>query len=199
MGRLGRMRVAVIVADGFEPAELDLVVLALRDAGASVDVLAPDEDHHGRIDAERVGAVIPDRLLADASPEAYDALVIPGGEASADAMSRSSLHLHWVRRMVERQRPIGAIGEGVRLLGDADTIHAHVVTSAPICRPALEEAGARWIDQEVVVDRGLVTSRAPRDLPAFTRALLELLEREYVTLVGDTGTAAEPIDGGSLR
>jgi len=186
MGKLGRMRVAMIVADGFEPAELELPVAALRNAGVAVDVLAPDGAHHEEIEAERAESARPDRLLADSSPDAYDALIIPGGERSAAAMRRSSLHLHWVRRMAERGRLIGAVGEGAVLLADAEVIYAHVVTSAPLCRDDLESAGARWVDQEVVVDRGIVTSRGPLDLPAFVRACLELLELEYQDL------AAEP-------
>lgn len=199
MGKLGRMRVAVVIADGFEPSEVEISVAALRDAGVAVDLLAPDEAHHHEVLAERAACARPDRLLADASPEAYDALIVPGGERSANAMRASSLHLHWVRRMVERGRPVCAIGEGAALLADAEVVYAHVVTSSPLCRTDLENAGARWVDQEVVVDRGLVTSRGPQDLPAFVRAVLDLLEREFQELSAESANVAEPIDGGVLE
>lgn len=199
MGKLGRMRVAVVVADGFEPAEVDISVAALRDAGVAVDLLAPDEAHHHEVLAERAACARPDRLLADASPEAYDALLVPGGERSANTMRGSSLHLHWVRRMIERGRPVCAIGEGASLLADAEVVYAHVVTSSPVCRADLEDAGARWVDQEVVVDRGIVTSRGPQDLPAFVRAVLTLLEREFQELNAEGVSVAESIDGGTLQ
>ncbi|MBI2395645.1 MAG: type 1 glutamine amidotransferase [Deltaproteobacteria bacterium] len=204
MGKLGRMRIAVIVADGFEQSELDVPVAALRESGVAVDVLAPDEAHHRHVRGEAGGretaGVQPDRLLADASPGAYDGLVIPGGIESPRAMRGSDLHLHWVRNMVERGRPIAAICHGPWLLAAADVVGDRLVTSHPDCRDDLERAGARWVDQEVVVDRGVVTSRRPQDLPAFVRAYIDLLEREYLELACPPAPMQEqPIDGGAVQ
>jgi len=200
MGKLGRMRVAVIVADGFEQSELDVPVRALRDAGVTVDVLAPDEAHHGHIRGEVKGketvGARPDRLLRDANPNTYDGLVIPGGVQSPMWMRSSGPHLAWVRRMFERGRPVAAICHGPWLLSAADVASGRIVTSHPDCRADLEQAGARWVDQEVVVDRGLVTSRKPEDLPAFVRAYIQLLEREYTELASPPSTTIEPVIGG---
>lgn len=203
MGKLGRMRVAVIVADGFEQSELDVPVKALRDAGVAVDVLAPDEAHHSHIKGEVKGretaGVRPDRLLRDANPEMYDGLVIPGGVESPKWMRASGPHLSWVRRMFERGKPVAAICHGPWLLSAADVVGGRVVTSHPDCRRDLEQAGARWVDQEVVVDRGLVTSRKPEDLPAFVRAYLELLEREYTELACPPASVLESLDAGGVQ
>jgi protease I len=202
MGRLGRMRIAVIVADGFEQSELDVPVKALRDAGVTVDVLAPDELHHehvkGEFKGKESGGVKPDRLLRDANCETYDGLVIPGGLDSPKWMRTSGAHLAWVRRMFERNKPVAAICHGPWLLAAADVVGGRVVTSHPDCRKDLEQAGARWVDQEVVVDRGLVTSRKPEDLPAFVRAYLQLLEREYHELACPPVSSMEEMDGGGV-
>src|SRR5437867_3726951 len=124
MAKLGRMRVAAIVADGFEQAELDGPVEALRREGVTVDVLAPDGKHHDHIigvNHFHPGAgTRPDRLLADADPDAYDALLIPGGLASPDTMRQSREHLGFVQRMAVRDKPIFAICHGPWLLADAD-------------------------------------------------------------------------------
>lgn len=203
MGKLGRMRVAVIVADGFEQSELDVPVQALREAGVSVDVLAPDEAHHhhirGEVNGRATDGVEPDRLLRDANPNMYDGLVIPGGVESPKWMRSSGPHLAWVRRMFERGKPVAAICHGPWLLAAADVVSGRVVTSHPDCRADLTGAGARWVDQEVVVDRGLVTSRKPEDLPAFVRAYIRLLEREYSELASPPSGAMENIDDGAVQ
>jgi len=199
MGKLGRMRVAVIVADGFEQSELDVPVRALRDAGVSVDVLAPDEAHHehirGEVKGKETEGVEPDRLLRDANPNMYDGLVIPGGVESPKWMRTSGPHLSWVRRMFERGKPVAAICHGPWLLSAADVVSGRIVTSHVDCREDLERAGARWVDQEVVVDRGLVTSRKPDDLPAFVHAYIQLLEREYTELACPPSGAIEGVEG----
>jgi protease I len=203
MGKLGRMRVAVIVADGFEQSELDVPVKALRAAGVSVDVLAPDEAHHEHVRGEAKGVetagVQPDRLLRDANPNMYDGLVIPGGVESPKWMRASGAHLAWVKRMFERGRPVAAICHGPWLLASAGVATDRVVTSHPDCRADLEASGARWVDQEVVVDRGLVTSRKPEDLPAFVDAYIQLLEREYTELACPPTTQVESMDGGGVQ
>jgi protease I len=203
MGKLGRMRVAVIVADGFEQSELDVPVQALREAGVTVDVLAPDEAHHhhvrGVADGEQTAGIAPDRLLRDANPNTYDGLLIPGGVESPKWMRSSGPHLGWVRRMIERGRPVAAICHGPWLLAAAGVVSGRVLTSHPECRAQLQRTGARWVDEEVVVDRGLVTSRTPEDLPAFVRAFIHLLEREYSELASPPSGAMENIDGGAVQ
>ncbi len=181
MGRLGRMRVAAIVADGFEQSELDGPVEALRAAGVTVDVLAPDAAHHDHVASKNGAGVKPDRLLDDANPDTYDALLIPGGDGPA-LMRRSPRHLGWVQRVAARDVPIAAICHGAWLVADAGIAAGRTMTSYPGIRADIEAAGARWVDREVVVDGKLVTSRKPEDVPAFSKALLALLEDEYEKL-----------------
>lgn len=203
MGKLGGMRVAVIVADGFEQAELDGPVRAMRDAGLAVDVLAPDAEHHDHVigvnHLEAAPGVKPDRLLEDADPKAYDALFIPGGAVSPDTMRQSRAHLELVRSFADRRKPIAAICHGPWLLADADLIRGRTLTSWPGIRRDLERAGAKWVDREVVVDGKLVTSRRPADVPAFSRAFIELLEKDYGLLSRPYAGEMESIDGGAVQ
>lgn len=191
MGKLGRMRVAAIVADGFEQAELDGPVKALRDAGVTVDVLAPDEQHHDRIKGvnhfDPGQGVKPDRLLKDANADTYDAILIPGGLASPDTMRQSRMHLDFVRSFAQRNKPIFAICHGPWLLADADLLRGKTMTSWPGIRRDVERAGAKWVDAEVVVDGNLVTSRKPDDIAAFSREAIKLLEQEFSELAQPRG------------
>ncbi len=202
MGKLGGMRVAVLVADGFEQAELDGPVQAMRDAGLAVDVLAPDAEHHGHVvgvsPRGEARGVKPDRLLVDADPKAYDALLVPGGASSAEAMRTSPAHVEFVRSFAERRKPIAAFCHALALLAEADLLRGRTVTAWPVLRDALERAGARWIDREVAVDGKLVTGRRP-NVPALSRTFVDLLQKDYELLsrpwVGDM----EVIDGGAVQ
>jgi protease I len=197
MAKLGRMRVAAIVADGFEQSELDGPVQALRGEGVTVDVLAPDAQHHDFVIGvhrfEKAGGVRPDRLIGDADPAAYDALLVPGGLASPDTMRQSREHLEFVQRMVVRDKPIFAICHGPWLLADADVVRGRQLTSWPGIKLDMVRAGAIWVDAEVVVDGKLVTSRMPADIPSFSREALKLLEREYQDLARPRGVEVEPL------
>lgn len=176
---LSGVKVAVLVSDGFEQSEFDGPVEALRQAGARVDVLAQDEDHleriHGVDHFDAAAGTKGDRLLAEASVDAYDGLLVPGGLASPDAMRQSRLHLDFVRRFVESGKPVAAICHGPWLLADADVAQGRALTSWPGIRRDMERAGATWEDREVVVDGNLVTSRKPEDVPAFNEAFLSRL------------------------
>lgn len=195
MSTLRGMRVAVIVADGFEQIELDAPLEALRTAGLAIDVLAPDEDHKEHVRGvnhlDPGPGVKPDRLLAEAIAQTFDALLIPGGLASPDTMRASESHLAFVRSFAARNKPIGAICHGPWVLADADVVRGRTLTSWPAIRRDLERAGAKWVDREVVIDGKLVTSRKPDDLPAFNRAFLEVLERDYPQLSQPTAGEIE--------
>jgi len=171
--------VAVIVSDGFEQVELDEPVKALREAGATVEVLAEDEEHLERIKGvkhlDAAEGTKGDRLLEEAKVEDYDALLVPGGLASPDAMRRSQRHLDLVRAFVEAGKPTFVICHGPWLLPDAGVAEGRRLTSWPAIRKDLERAGAQWVDEEVVVDKNLVTSRMPDDIPAFNNAIVEML------------------------
>ena len=182
MAKLGKMRIAAIVADGFEQAELDGPLEALRRAGVTVDVLAPDDQHRSHVKGvnhfDPGPGVKPDRLLNDADPSAYDAILIPGGLASPDTMRQSKAHLEFVKSFAKRNKPIFSICHGPWLLADAGLVRDKSMTSWPGIKMDLERAGAKWVDRDVVVDGKLVTSRKPDDIPAFCREALAVLERE---------------------
>ncbi|HEY9722964.1 MAG TPA: type 1 glutamine amidotransferase domain-containing protein [Oscillatoriaceae cyanobacterium] len=177
--RLAGKKVAAIVADGFEQTELDVPMQRLRDAGATVEVLAPDDRHLAHIEGESHGkpaaGVKADKLLKDANPDDYDALLIPGGLKSPDTMRQSSAHLAFVRAFVNADKPIGAICHGPWLLADTDVLSGKTVTSWPGIRRDLERAGAVWVDRPVVRDEKMVFSRKPADAEQFGDALIELV------------------------
>ena len=172
-------KVAVLVSDGFEQIEFDGPTEALKEAGATIEVLAEDEAHLTSIKGvhhfDPAKGTHGDRLLEDARPAQYDALLIPGGLASPDTMRRSEPHLQFVREFVESGKPTFVICHGGWLLADANVAQGRRVTSWPGIRRDLERAGAHWSDEAVVVDENLVTSRMPADIPAFTDAILESL------------------------
>jgi protease I len=180
MAELSGKKVAVIVSDGFEQAEFDGPVQALRDAGATVEVLAQDEPHLGHIHGvnhfEQARGTKADRLLSQAKVEEYDALLIPGGLASPDTMRQSRAHIEFTRHFVESGKPVAAICHGPWLLADSGTANGRTLTSWKGIHRDLERAGATWLDEEVVVDDNLVTSRKPDDVPAFSKALIGMLK-----------------------
>jgi protease I len=166
--------IAVLATDGFEQSELQQPVSALRAAGAIVDVVSlkageiQGMQHHEKGDKTRV-----DRTLAEARPEQYAALVLPGGVANPDTLRADKQAVAFVRHFVEAGKPIGAICHGPWTLIEAGAAKGRKVTSWPSLQTDLRNAGAQWVDQEVVVDHGLVTSRKPDDLPAFCKKLIE--------------------------
>ncbi|MDB5098903.1 MAG: putative protease [Cyanobacteria bacterium RYN_339] len=172
-------RVAVIVADGFEQSEFDGPVQALRAAGARVDVVAEDAPHLGHIHGVKHFDPAPgtkaDRLLSDVDVADYDALLVPGGLASPDHMRQSEAHLKLVAAFIDADKPTALICHGPWLLADSDRAKGRTVTSWPAIRRDLERAGARWRDDEVVVDGNLVTSRKPEDVQPFSKALISLI------------------------
>lgn len=171
--------VAVLLSDGFEQVELDGPVKALREAGARVEILAEDQPHLARIRGmnhlDAAGGAKGDRLLAEVSPLEFDGLLIPGGAISPDTMRQSQAHLTFVRKFVESDRPVAVICHGAWLLGDAGVAQGRRLTSWPGIRKDLERAGADWVDEEVVEDGNLITSRKPDDIPAFNGAFLRAL------------------------
>ncbi len=176
------MKVAVIVADGFEQRELDGPVEALKTQGVHVEVLAPDERHlahiHGVNHFEKGRGTKADKTIDEADADDYDGLLVPGGTVSPDTMRQSPKHLALVKRFVDEGKPTAVICHGPWLLADAGVAKGRTLTSWPGIRRDLERAGATWKDEEVVVDGNLVTSRKPADVPAFSRRFLETLEEK---------------------
>lgn len=176
------VRIAAIISDGFEQSEFEDPVAALRAAGAEVEVLAqtPKQLSEGIQGVEhlKLGRVVhADKLIVDADPAQYDGLLIPGGAISSDQMRVSSTHLALVRNFMDSGKPIAVICHGGWLLADSGAAQGVTLTSWPAIRKDLERAGAIWKDQEVIVDRNVVSSRKPADIPAFTREFAKLLSK----------------------
>jgi protease I len=174
MGKLDGKKVAALFTDGVEQVELEKPVEGLKDEGADVTYLTlePGEiqafnhlDHGDKIKV--------DEAVKDADASDYDALMIPGGVANPDFMRMDEDAVGFVRSFVEQAKPIGAICHAPWMLVEADVVKGRTVTSWPSLRTDIRNAGGNWVDEEVHVDEGLVTSRKPDDIPAFTEKIVE--------------------------
>jgi protease I len=167
------LRVAVLATDGFEQSELTEPVEALRRSGAQVDVVSLENGEiQGMQHKEKGAKVRVDRTLDEAKAGDYIGLVLPGGVANPDALRTDERAVRFVRQFAEAKKPIAAICHGPWTLIEADAVRGKRMTSWPSLKTDLKNAGAEWVDREVVADRGLVTSRKPDDLPAFCKAML---------------------------
>jgi protease I len=168
-------RVAILATDGFEQVELTEPREALRSAGADAQVVAPKGgeiqgwNHHDKGDRVKV-----DRTLEAVRADDYDALVLPGGVISPDALRLDPKAIGFIRAFVHAGKPIAAICHGPWTLIDAGGVKGKRMTSWPSLKADLENAGADWVDEEAVRDDRLVTSRNPDDLPAFCREMIRL-------------------------
>lgn len=172
--RLEGKAIAILATDGFEQSELLQPLEALRNAGADVEVIAPagkEIQGFNHFTADRKVPV--DRTLQDADASDYDALVLPGGAHNPDQLRVNEKALAFVRAFADTGKPIGAICHAPWILINAGLTAGRTLTSWPTIREDLKNAGANVVDQEVVVDSGLVTSRGPKDLPAFCSKLIE--------------------------
>jgi protease I len=167
-------RVAILAAEMFERVELEEPRAALEEAGASVEVvsLEPGEirgfDHFDPASVEPV-----DRTVGEAGADDYDALMLPGGVGNPDQLRGDERAVAFVRGFFEQGKPVAAICHAPWMLIEARVVEGRTVTSWPTLRTDLQNAGAEWVDREVVVDGGLVTSRKPDDLPAFNAKMIE--------------------------
>lgn len=167
-------KVALLVAHGFEQAELIEPRKALQDAGATAHVVSPEQDSVKGWDKTDWGETVQvDVPLDRANPDDYDALVLPGGVMNPDKLRINDQAVQFVRAFADAGKPIAAICHGPWTLIDAGVVAGRTMTSYPSLKNDLLNAGARWVDQQVVVDRGLVTSRNVPDIPAFNRKLIE--------------------------
>lgn len=167
-------RVAMLAAKGFEQIELTEPRKALRDAGARVDLVSPQEASVRAWNHTDWGEEFEvDVPLQRADPADYDALVLPGGVMNPDHLRTDERAVRFAAAFFEAGKPVAAICHAPWLLAEAGVVRGRKLTSYPSLRTDLENAGAEWVDREVVVDEGLVTSRRPDDLPAFNRKMIE--------------------------
>lgn len=175
---LSGMRVAMLVADGFEESEMVQPRQALQKAGAKVDLISPEEATvRSLISREWANEFEVDVQLQDARPEDYDALVLPGGIINPDVLRITPGAIEFIRTFVADGKPIAAICHGLWTLINAQAVKGKKLTSWPSLEIDLKNAGALWVDQEVVTDGKLVSSRKPADIPAFNKAMIALFAR----------------------
>jgi deglycase len=167
-------KVAVIATDMVEQVELTEPWKALEEAGADVELISIKSgqiqgfNHYDKADTFKV-----DKTIEDADPDDYDALLLPGGVGNPDTLRTNEHVVEFVRRMFESGKPIGAICHGPWVLVEAGVVDGLTLTSWPSLKTDIRNAGGNWVDEEVHVDQGIVTSRKPDDLPAFVEKILE--------------------------
>jgi protease I len=186
------IRVAILATDGVERVELEQPRSALHDAAAQTDLLSL---HGGEIqarnnDLDPAGTFRVDGLVADAAVDDYDALLLPGGTVNPDRLRMDRAAVGFVRDFVGSGKPVAAICHGPWTLLEAGTVRGRTITSFPSLRTDLRNAGANVVDQEVARDGTIVTSRSPKDLPAFCSAIVELFAGTPARSGDRTGTSS---------
>ncbi|HEY8998826.1 MAG TPA: type 1 glutamine amidotransferase domain-containing protein [Candidatus Saccharimonadales bacterium] len=194
-------KVAILLYDYFEQDEFEEPLTALKDAGVGVTVVTASDDlevfgmHHANL-GDKFQA---DILLRDADPDDYDGLLLPGGVVNADALRTNGEAQDWAVDFLDSGKPVAAICHAPWLLVSADAVEGRRLTSYHTLEDDILNAGGEWVNQEVVVDDNLVTSRKPDDLPAFCNAFIELLANAQALALGDDineneGEGASTID-----
>lgn len=171
---LAGKKVAILVEDGFEQVELTEPKAALEQAGATAMIVSPRQGEVRGWNHTDWGDRLPvDKHLSEARPEDFDALLLPGGVMNPDKLRMNPDAVAFVRAFVDAKKPIASICHGPWTLIEADAVRGRTMTSYPSIRTDLRNAGATVVDREVVVDQGLVTSRDPKDIPAFNAKMIE--------------------------
>jgi len=170
MATLDGKRVAFLLTDGFEDSELTSPWQAVTDAGATATLVSPAD---GSVTGKNGHEQKVDVPVGSAQPGQFDALVLPGGVVNADAIRLDEPSIAFARTFFEQHKPVGVICHGPWLLIEAGVVDGRTMTSYPSLKTDLTNAGATWVDEEVVVDEGLVSSRTPDDLPAFNAKVVE--------------------------
>lgn len=172
--KLEGKRIAFLATDGVEQSELEQPWHEIQKAGAKVELLSV---HKGAIQAvrhmDKGDTFEVDGVVSDADASDYDGLVLPGGVMNPDTLRANDKAVNFVRQFFEQQKPVAAICHGPWTLVEADVLRGRTITSWPSLKTDIENAGGQWVDEEVHVDQGLVTSRKPDDLPAFSAKAIE--------------------------
>lgn len=172
--KLSGRKVAIITESGFEEVELTSPKQVLEEAGAEVHVISPKKDKVKAWNHDHWSIEIKvDRNIKDVKPEDYDALVVPGGVLNTDQLRMNRDSVEFAQHFLETAKPMAVICHGPQLLIETGLLKGRKMTSYPSIKTDLKNAGVNWVDEEVVVDNGLVTSRSPKDLPAFNKKMVE--------------------------
>ena len=175
MDSLKGVRVAILVDNGFERVELTEPRKALDDAGAETKIISPQEKEVRAWESKEWGDKYPvEQKLDETQPNNFDALLLPGGVMNPDHLRMNSQAVSFVKAFADSGKPIAAICHGPWTLIEAGAVKGRKITSWPSLKTDLKNAGAEWTDQEVIVDRNLVSSRKPDDIPAFNREMIKL-------------------------
>ena len=174
MGKLDGKKIAFLQTTGVEQVELDKPLEAVRDAGAEVALVTIEDKEFQAFDhLDKGDNYTADLLAPDAKAEDFDGLVLPGGVANPDFLRMDEDAVRFTREFFEQAKPVAAICHGPWTLVEAGVLKGRTVTSWPSLETDIRNAGGEWVDEEVVVDEGLVTSRNPDDLPAFCEKAVE--------------------------
>jgi len=173
--QLSGLKVAILATDGFEQSELTEPRRALDEAGAETDIVSPKKGKIRGWNHKDWGQEVDvDKELKNADPEYYDALVLPGGVMNPDSLRMEPKAVAFVKSFFDAGKPVAAICHGPWTVVESGAAKGHRLTSWPSLKTDIKNAGGEWVDQEVVVDDNLVTSRKPDDIPAFNREILKL-------------------------
>ena len=176
MTHLKDKKVAILTENGFEQIELLSPKKAMEEAGVSVDIVSPQKKEVRAWDETDWGiSVSVDKNLSDANPEDYDGLMLPGGVLNPDKLRTNPKAVEFIRHFLEAAKPVAVICHGPQTMIETGMLRGRTMTSYPAVKTDLINAGVNWVDKEVVVDNGLVSSRSPKDLDAFNKKLLEEL------------------------
>jgi len=170
MAALNGKKVAFLLTNGFEDSELTSPWEAVTQAGATATLVSPET---GTLTGKKGHEASVDQQAADADAGEFDALMLPGGVVNGDKLRMDEDAVAFTKAFFEAGKPVGVICHGGWILTDADVVRGRTLTSYPSLKTDLRNAGAEWVDEEVVVDQGLVSSRTPDDLPAFNSKLVE--------------------------
>jgi protease I len=192
MGKLDGKKIAFLQTDGVEQVELEQPLEAIRGEGAEVTLVSLQEgDFQAFNHLDKGDTFTADRAVSDVDAGDFDGLVLPGGVANPDSLRADEDAVRFVRGFFEQSKPVAAICHGPWTLVEADVLRGRTVTSWPSLQTDIRNAGGEWVDEEVHVDQGLVTSRKPDDIPAFTaKAIEEFCEGKHEEQSRSVGAAA---------
>ena len=174
MTKLKNKKIAILTETGFEEVELTVPRERLEKEAASFDIITPENKKLKSWDQDNWGFELSaDKLVDEVSADEYDGLLLPGGVINPDKLRRSEKAVEFIKAFFEQGKPVASICHGPQSLIEADVLQGREMTSFPSIKTDLKNAGARWVDKEVVVDQGLVTSRNPNDLDAFCDKMVE--------------------------